>query len=325
MPRPRNPNQTDTLAGEWKFAGFRSPNYTQVPDEFFDILAPRLTEAELRVLLYIIRRTFGWKKKSDNISLKQMVEGITTRAGRVLDHGTGLSKPAVVRAVKSLKQHGIITAKARQSDERGFEPTTYSLKVDRVGGETTPLLTKLTSPSKPGEQALVNESNIQETVLQETPEQERDLTYLRKASPRLENPDQAVAAATQPQPAPKGFESIEAIVRQKRPRRVAPGYDEDRQRILAYVEDFARELNDQSSLRSSTSRAYNLYKRSGLSVEAFVGQMFEARSITKERTATIKTGTGGRKNKMAYFFGCLENKLEARGETVETDTKADRP
>ena len=41
------------------FEGFSSPNYTQVPDELFDILMPSLTDAELRVLLYIIRRTFG--------------------------------------------------------------------------------------------------------------------------------------------------------------------------------------------------------------------------------------------------------------------------
>jgi hypothetical protein len=31
---------------------------------FFDVVAPELTEAELRVALYIIRRTFGFKKAS---------------------------------------------------------------------------------------------------------------------------------------------------------------------------------------------------------------------------------------------------------------------
>ena len=51
------------------FQGFRSPRYTQVPDEVFDELMPRLSGAELKVLLYIIRRTFGFKKERDNISL----------------------------------------------------------------------------------------------------------------------------------------------------------------------------------------------------------------------------------------------------------------
>ena len=74
------------------FQGFRSPRYTQVPDEVFDEFMPHLSGAELKVLLYIIRRTFGFKKESDNISLQQLLHGITTAEGTVLDRGTGLSK-----------------------------------------------------------------------------------------------------------------------------------------------------------------------------------------------------------------------------------------
>lgn len=53
----KSPNFSDVI-----FFGFKSPNYTTVPDELFDILLPRLSGAELKVLLYIVRRTFGWKK-----------------------------------------------------------------------------------------------------------------------------------------------------------------------------------------------------------------------------------------------------------------------
>src|SRR5215213_3594469 len=74
------------------FDGFASPSYTQVPDELFDVLMPSLPDAELRVLLYIVRRTFGFKRDADAISLSQMVSGIVTRDGRRLDAGTGLSK-----------------------------------------------------------------------------------------------------------------------------------------------------------------------------------------------------------------------------------------
>jgi hypothetical protein len=51
------------------FKGYSSPNYTPVPDELFDEQLPDLSGAELKLLLYIIRRTFGFKKESDNISL----------------------------------------------------------------------------------------------------------------------------------------------------------------------------------------------------------------------------------------------------------------
>src|SRR5215218_5852753 len=111
------------------FGGFDSPNTTQVPDAFFDVVAPQLSEAELRVALYIIRRTFGFKKDSDTISLRQMVEGITTRDGRVLDHGTGLKKSAVANALNGLERKGVILSKRNRSAERGNEPTTYALHI----------------------------------------------------------------------------------------------------------------------------------------------------------------------------------------------------
>ena len=91
-------------AAPFHFVGFSSPNTTSVPDDFFDVLAPNLSEAELRVLIYIMRRTFGFKKESDTISLKQMVEGITTRDGRMLDQGTGMSKPGVTKGVRGSSQ-----------------------------------------------------------------------------------------------------------------------------------------------------------------------------------------------------------------------------
>ena len=60
------PAQNFNLAEKepFHFAGFSTPNTTAVPDDFFDVLAPNLSEAELRVLIYIIRRTFGFKKDS---------------------------------------------------------------------------------------------------------------------------------------------------------------------------------------------------------------------------------------------------------------------
>ncbi len=71
------------------FRGFRFPNTTPVPDELFDELLADLSGAELKVLMYICRRTFGFKKERDTISLSQIASGIVTREGRVLDKGTG--------------------------------------------------------------------------------------------------------------------------------------------------------------------------------------------------------------------------------------------
>ena len=97
------------------FPGFRSPTTTPVPDELFDHLLHTLSGAELKVTMYIVRRTFGFKKDQDDISLSQMIGGIVTKEGKVLDHGTGLSKDSVTKAVKTLAEKGVITRNRRQS------------------------------------------------------------------------------------------------------------------------------------------------------------------------------------------------------------------
>ena len=107
---------------------FSSPNYTQVPDELLDALMASLSDAELQVLLYIIRRTFGFNQNVDAISQSQMVSGINTRDGRVLDSWTRLSKATMARGLKGLRDKQIILADRRSSAERGNESTTYRLR-----------------------------------------------------------------------------------------------------------------------------------------------------------------------------------------------------
>ena len=148
---------------DFEFSGFSTPNYTPVPDELFDRLLPKLSGAELKVLLYVIRRTFGFKKAADNISFNQICDGITTSDGRVLDHGTGLSKSTAQLALKGLVKKRIVLATKRVSRERGNEPTTYRLNLI-----TFPYDENRHSPIPKTGPALYRESAPQETVLQET-------------------------------------------------------------------------------------------------------------------------------------------------------------
>lgn len=113
----------------WKFEGFRSPNFTTVPDEVFDVLVPRLSGAEVKALLYIIRRTFGFKKERDSISISQMLHGIVKRNGERLDSGAGLSKPTLCRALATLVEKGVIIS-TRQYDYNGSNmATSYQLNM----------------------------------------------------------------------------------------------------------------------------------------------------------------------------------------------------
>src|SRR4051812_43950087 len=114
--------------GAESFKGFCSPNTTPTPDDLFDRFLPELNGGELKVLLYIVRRTFGFKKDSDSISLNQLCEGIKTKTGKNLDYGTGLSLSAVKTAVKSLERRGLIVV-SRIKEENGYNfVNVYSLR-----------------------------------------------------------------------------------------------------------------------------------------------------------------------------------------------------
>ena len=116
------------------FQGFNAPNTTPTPDLIFDQIMQELDEKELKVLLYIIRRTYGFKKSTDNISINQMVEGITKKDGTVLDKGTGLSKRSVQRAVQSLAAKNLIVVRQNFDATQGNLPSTFSLRSSHEGG-----------------------------------------------------------------------------------------------------------------------------------------------------------------------------------------------
>jgi hypothetical protein len=93
--------------------------------------------------------------------------------------------------------------------------------------------------------------------------------------------------------------------------------DAAREQLGIFAQDIAREFNDAASLRSSTSRLVNLYHQTNLSMEDFIGHLYAARSVTKERSAAIHTpaddtAADWKKNKMSYFFAVLEDRLGIR-------------
>ncbi len=181
------PKNTDNT---FRYAGFTNPNYTQVPDDVFDVIAPELSEAELRVLLYIVRRTFGFKKDRDAISLTQMVEGIRARDGRVLDKGTGMSRRGVMKGCAGLIDKGIITVEKRLSDLGDNEINIYSLHFREATGVGN-VVPYGREPSAPG---VGNEVAPQETV-----EQETDIkpSKIRKtSSPEEKNSETGVASTS---------------------------------------------------------------------------------------------------------------------------------
>ena len=146
------------------FSGFQKPNYTPVPDELFDVLLPELSGSQLKVLLYVIRRTFGFKKRVDRISKSQLESGIHRQNGDVLDRGTGLSRRAIRSAISSLVAMGILTKTTRFSSKSGHQTTEYGLHV--IGND--PWVPSTQGRGKKVPEPLGTSCPIQQTVSQES-------------------------------------------------------------------------------------------------------------------------------------------------------------
>ncbi len=146
------------------YEGFSSPNGTIVPDDVFDVLAPKLKESELRVLLYIVRRTFGFGKNADAISLRQMTEGITRRDGKVIDHGTGMSKRAVIQGAKGLVEKGVIEIIRRKKAKGHNAVNIYRLRFK----DNPRVVTEDNPPGALQSPPAVTAGHPQETVKQES-------------------------------------------------------------------------------------------------------------------------------------------------------------
>ncbi len=213
---PRDEEHGGLPRVQWdQFEGLDAPTYTQTPDAIFDWVMAYLGEAELKVLLYIVRRTFGFRKAADEISVDQMCNGILTRDGRRLDLGTGLKASTVKQAVRSLKQKNLILAEQRSDPTSGSRPTVYRLNLRAAasqagivtsipggmprhtggyvgthagGREDTPAGSGAQTPGMRGDAQRgyvathPQQTDIQETVKQETEQQQKSVVELLTSS-----------------------------------------------------------------------------------------------------------------------------------------------
>jgi hypothetical protein len=342
---------------EFSFEGFANPTTTPVPDVVFDQFLSKLGEAELKALLYIIRRTFGFKRDHDSISFNQFLRGITRRDGRVLDEGCGVrDRTTLSRALKSLETKGIIHSE-KGVDERGENETTiYSLRFreDRPQG----VVGNSYHPSRNNPPPVVGNSYPQETGSQETVRQEAERasvpllssedissSNIRKGDPRISEIDgesrakdladqegSQARSATVPArtPAevdvqlPRGIQTTAAVLTHRYSRRQRVPSEAQRA-IGAYIHDFALEFGDQAPLRSTVTRAMRLYEKSGISLGDFISCLHAARSVVKEYSGNIRKGRGEQSagwkpaNKVPYFFAVLEDQLGLRGQPCNED------
>jgi replication protein O len=262
-----------------QFKGFVSPRYTQVPDELFDDLMAHLSGAELKVLLYIIRRTSGFKKDFYNISLKQICTGIMTKEGDVLDKGTGLSLSTVQIALKGLIDKNCVLTTRNRSKERGDEATTYSLNILPY------------TDFRQGGIPKIGNGGYRKSVTQNTDIQQTDLQHRNSNSKSNTTRSNNIKINN-------GFHPMDRLLQGKFSK--AKANDLEAPPSLRHaIGEISSEFGEKRNVRSNLTYLMNIIKASGKNPEGFTSYLYEARSITNRQERV--------KKKMPYFFSVLKD------------------
>jgi hypothetical protein len=102
-----------------EFEGFGPPieNWSKLPHQFIDALPLIETIAEMKVILYVLRHTWGFQDDKKRITGDEFAEGRKTKDGTRLDNGTGLSKPSIRDGIKRAIEHGFLIVETDDSDK----------------------------------------------------------------------------------------------------------------------------------------------------------------------------------------------------------------
>ena len=114
-----------------EFDGWECPHFLMLPEVFSDKYMAYLSGAEVKILIYLFRRTLGFGRREDDISISQMANGLKAENGTIFDHGTGLSKDTVVQAIKSLIKKNMIEKVKNKNKKYGNLPSTYKVKMQK--------------------------------------------------------------------------------------------------------------------------------------------------------------------------------------------------
>ncbi len=318
---------TDTAPAEaWTFGGVDTLNGTQIPDAYFDEVMAPLGPSAFTVLMYVSRRTFGFKRHSDQISLDQICHGIVTsevrdadgtviKSARHLDHGTGLAKSTVVRALDRLIAAGLIRKRHNADPHRGQLANTYGI-VFKDAAAVTPA-----SPSLPN----TRKAPAQEAASPPSPPVPPRDTPCRvmTQAPVADLDTQQTVETT------NSRRQTEISKREARVRHVNPPLDstdsttltteDTATRTLAghvtspvgeHVTRLTAEFGDDAP-RASRTRVLNMQGAAGLDEAATLALLDEAAAITRSQAVAItKRGRAGGVVRMPYLLATLQGLVE---------------
>lgn len=106
---------------------YPEPLYTKTPNLFLDQHLPKMGCAEVKVVLAVIRKTFGWHQEREQLSIQD------------LQRLTGLSNRAVIDGTEEALKRGVIKRRVVSPPRDGKGPKyEYWLAVESVEEESPP-------------------------------------------------------------------------------------------------------------------------------------------------------------------------------------------
>ena len=105
------------------FKGFPQPQFTPTPNLIFDELLSELSESQLKVLLFLVRQTMGWRKPREDHSFvpASILE---------IQAGTGISKPSIIEALQWLEGRSLISRRKPRNETGQAAPSEYRLRFE---------------------------------------------------------------------------------------------------------------------------------------------------------------------------------------------------
>jgi hypothetical protein len=117
------------------FRGFELPqqNWFRLPNAWTDITCDISSLAELKVVEYVLRHTWGYREfgLAKRISTDEFMRGRRRKDGSRLDRGTGLAKQSVIDGLRKAVVHGYLLEDVDRSD-KGRVKKYYSLRMNRA-------------------------------------------------------------------------------------------------------------------------------------------------------------------------------------------------
>lgn len=311
-----------------KFVGFPVPtsNYFKVPNEAIDIIAQIDNIAELKIVLYVLRHTWGFQEYGikKKITIDEFVHGRKRKDGSRIDEGTKLAEKSVRNGIERALDHGYLECEVDDRD-KGRIKRYFRLKmresaldmgvdyqVDQPDRYTLPPSQRNPSFEEnypdwqnlpPGSTQEENHNlqagwyslpptreNIPSSFPDNTNRTGKEIRQERDTS-NHESDESGFGASTYPHPLKfaGGKAPIPAFLRR-------------------YIEDFSRKFNNVEQVFSNLRQAANIFYDSGLDQDNFINCLYEAEEITL-KAHVEKRNENNYPNRMPYFFACLRESV----------------